>query len=223
MSRHELDEQNQSNPANLRLTWSSAESSFKCYDCTTQIKSLLNNVEFAILEESTSVCGFHEAQNLGIFSNEVKNLKTQALSVRTKNGVIIEGYYADIKDKWGKGPAFCKNVYVQLKSGEIASIQLSGAALKAYFDFREANRGKITKNWIGLSGVNALKKGSVSYNVPIFDKKALISAKEDVSLNANYEIVNNYLKAIVDDAPPMTETGALDKIIAKASTEDIPY
>lgn len=220
MSRHEMDEQASSNPATLRLTWSSSESGFKAYNTVTKIKSLLTDVQFAIIDETVSICGFHEGQNLGIFSNEIKNIKNEPLSVRTKNGVLIEGLYADIKPKWGNGPTFAKNVYVKLKTGEIGVIQLSGAALKQYFDFAEANKGKMTKNWIRLDSVLPMKKGSVNYNVPVFGRGQLITKAEDALLEEDYKQIKAY------QTPKVTAEMAAAESMGNntdVNTNDIPY
>ena len=223
MSRSEEFKQNLTNPANLRLTWKSAEKRYISYNTITKTKETLGNIEFIVLSETVSICGFNEAQNMGIFSNEIKNTKTEELVVRTKNGILISGLYSDIKEKLGPlGGNFANNLSIKLKTGELAVLQLSGAALKVWFDYKELNKGKLLSNWVTTTGITEMKKGAVKYCVPVLTLGSILTKDEDVSAENDYEKIKAYRNSFL-------EKTSLDAILQEHNTgmdeaiDDIPY
>ncbi len=220
MSR--LDELNNNNhatnPASLKITWKSAEKRFASYDLVTKEQALLGNIQFALLTETISIAGFHQEQNVGIFSNEIKNTKTEPLSVRTKNGVLIEGLYNSISEKL-QGGKFANNLYVRLRNGELAVIQLSGAALKQYFLYKEANKGKIASNWITITGVKDEKKGAIKYSTPIFTIGEALTQDETDTSELDYMLITNYRKSF--QAEPQLELEVPTTVLR--NEDDLPF
>ena len=193
MSRNDEFKQNAVNPAELRITWKSADKSFVSYNTTTKIKETLANVKFAVLYQTVSIAGFSESQNLGIFSNEIKDIKGEVLTVRTKNGVLLEGCFDSIKEKLASvGASFANNLYVQLGTGELAVIQLSSSALKSWFDYKTANSKKLVSNWVVVSGVEDHKKGAVKYSTPVLTIGDILTSQENQSAEINYAKVVEY-------------------------------
>lgn len=134
-------------------------------------------VKFIVLDELCTITGFSDSAQAGIYSNEVRDLKTQVLNVRAfKSKISVMGIYdvikGDIKSMGGK---FCRSVYVALFNGnelELACLKLTGIAFKAWLD-REVDlsfQGVVFEK--SLDG----KKGAVHYKIPVYE--ALNVSKE---------------------------------------------
>lgn len=214
MSRHSELSSTTSNPCNLRLTWKSSDKRFIAYDTITKTKTTLGNISFIVLAETVSICGFNEQHNLGIFSNEIKNTQNEELCVRTKNGILVEGLYADIKAKLGPlGGNFAQNLYVQLKTGELAVLQLSGAVLKEWFNYKAANGNNISTHWVTITGINDMKKGAVKYSVPVLTLGTELTADEDNRAELLYNKITAYRK--------QSQPKSLDDIIQAHGDDDL--
>ncbi len=188
----------QSNPCRFKITWKSSTKSFSAYDLVQKVTVDLPSNQFTVVAETITIAGFNQEQNLGIFSNEIKNTKTEKLIVRTKNGILIEGFYTDIKDKLKLlGGNFANNVYVVLKSGETAYIQLSGAPLKVWFELKEKHKGTLLMtNWITIGkDANTGKKGSVTYHTPILTLASPLTAKENEASETAFNDISEYRKS----------------------------
>jgi hypothetical protein len=128
---------------------------------------------FIVLDVLNAVAGFHEPSNSGIWSNEFRNSSTDAVRVRTKNGLLIDGTYSDIKDRLkSMGGRFANSVYIAYKEGSetaLGNIQFVGASVSAWFDF---GKGKSFDSdpGVALTGFSEEKKGRTEYFVPVFDR-----------------------------------------------------
>lgn len=126
--------------------------------------------KFIVLDVLTTIGGFNEPSNSGIWSNEVRS-NDDILTVRTKNGVLAKGSYNAIKDKIkADGGKFGNSVYIAYhEDGELAlgNINFVGSAVSAWFDFK---RGRHLDHDPGVAivGFTAEKKGRTEYFVPTF-------------------------------------------------------
>jgi hypothetical protein len=131
---------------------------------------------FVVLDELTTVTGFHEPSNSGIFSNEIKHMDRQTLRVRAfKGGDIATGLYAKIKDTIkANGGRYTRSVYIAEKVGSgyvISHIKFTGAAFSAWLDFtREHN---VEQGIVRLTGSVEGKKGATVYQIPTFEYEKL--------------------------------------------------
>lgn len=129
--------------------------------------------KFLLLDELGSVRGWHDASKSGIYSNEVRDTRTDVLVVKSfKHGTLAEGLYKDIKDRVNTlGGQFVANCYIAFKdNGElkIASLRFKGAALGAWMEFRKANRSALYEDAVEISGFTEGKKGRITYRMPAF-------------------------------------------------------
>lgn len=126
-------------------------------------------LRFIVLDELNTIKGFNNSTSSGVYSNEVHNLKTQLLHVRTfKGNISLSGFYLDIKDKIGAmGGKFCKSIYAALIAGdnlELVNFQLTGAAFKSWVDkVIDVNNSAVV-----FSSTTDAKKGKVEYKIPNF-------------------------------------------------------
>jgi hypothetical protein len=132
------------NPAKLFLEWSAEKGVLQYYDKETK-----TNIEmklpfsFMVLDEVSQIGGGTKRNGIfsGFWSNAVKNLKTQEIIVKSKEGVEARGLYADIKDK--KGFNYIKGLYIAYYDEKVLTIgflKFKGSSTGAWFDYTKVNR-----------------------------------------------------------------------------------
>ena len=93
------------------------------------------------ITDLSTFAGFSDADQSGIWANEVRNLSKDLLSVRTRNGELATGLYKDIADKVkNAGGKFAKSIYCMLLLGkdqepEFVNFKLYGSAVGPWIDF----------------------------------------------------------------------------------------
>lgn len=157
-----------SSPCKKFIDFKGSTGNFQFWD-----KSKKENIElklplrFIVLDELSTITGYSESANSGIYSNEVHNLSHQDLNVRTfKGGISFSGKYADIKTRISDlGGKFSKSIYAALITGdgvELVNFKFKGASLKPWID-RDSK-----SNVVKIEGCLDGKKGVVKYKSPIF-------------------------------------------------------
>lgn len=134
--------------------------------------------KFIVLDELSTITGFNDESQSGVYSNEVHNLNDDILNVRTFKGRgKIVGKYADIKaDIAEMGGRFTKSVYAALIQNdelELVNFQLKGISFKSWVD---ADLDKIGHAIEVEEKCDDGKKGRVEYKIPRF-KQADVSKK----------------------------------------------
>ena len=185
------------NPATKFLEWKSDQKGFSYYD-----KGLAKNVEvslpfkFVFLDELSTVKGWNDASSSGIFSNEVKYLSKEPMTVKAfKGGEIAKGLYNEIKERVkNAGGHYSKSVYIMLEDGSLANIQLKGSATQQWGEFVKANRQSITRTWINVASATENKKGKVVFSIPNFTIGADIEDLDARDADAKFDELEAYLK-----------------------------
>lgn len=199
---------------------------------------------FLLLDELSTVKGWHEASESSIYANEVRDLRQEVLVVRSfKGGELATGLYTDIRDKIiANGGHYHGSVYIAFKEGDdlkIGNLGLKGAALSAWMEFKKSAPskkgadGKSLKAYfvdaVTVTGYVDGKKGGTKFRTPTF---ALKPVGEDtntkaVALDAELQaFLAEYLKrpkaeaAKVDELPEPTKTAAQQ--LAEME-DDIPF
>lgn len=173
MSRSNPTENVTPNPALRWFEWNGELGVVRYYD-----KEQKKNVDcgsdfkFLLLDQLGSVRGWHEPSQSGIYSNEVKDTRQDALLVRAfKGGTLAQGLYKEIKDRVNAvGGQFVANCYIGFKhEGALAlgSMRFKGAALGAWMEFSKANRADLFKKAIRINGFTEDKKGRIVFRMPI--------------------------------------------------------
>jgi hypothetical protein len=185
------------NPATKFLDWKSDQKGFSYYD-----KGLGKNVEvplpfkFVFLDELSTVKGWNDASSSGIFSNEVKYLSKEPMTVKAfKGGEIAKGLYNEIKERVkNAGGHYSKSIYIMLEDGSLANIQLKGSATQQWGEFVKANRQSITRTWVNVATATESKKGKVVFSVPNFTIGADIEDLDARDADAKFDELEAYLK-----------------------------
>lgn len=143
---------------------------------------------FLVLDKLATIRGFSDLDQSGFWSNEVRNIKNEKLTVRTSKGIIAEDFYSNLAPVLNMGASFCQSVYIAYyedKELAIGNLQLHGSAIGPWFDF--CKRNDVFKGAVKIAGAEAAKKGATNYFTPVFsklevkpetDEKAIVLDKE---------------------------------------------
>jgi hypothetical protein len=242
MSRSNPNENGSNNPTTRWFEWSGETGVVRYYD-----KERKENIEvgpefgFVLLDQLGSVRGWHEQSQSGIYSNEVKDTRQDAMVVKSfKGGLIAEGIYKDIKDRVNAvGGKFHANCYIAYKADDgvlaIGSLRFKGAALGAWMEFTKANRADLYKKGVRIKGFTEGKHGRVTFRVPNFTLTELTPASNaaatalDVTLQ---DFLKGYLKKNTrdqveapqhsgDDMPPPADEDFREP--GDLTDDDIPF
>lgn len=233
---------NAPNPAVRWFEWNGEHGTVRYYDKTEK-----KNVDvplpftFLLLDELASVRGWHDASESGIYSNEVRDTRTDILVVKSfKGGALAEGLYKGIKDRVNTlGGQFVANCYVAFKDNghlAIGSLRFKGSALGAWMEFRKAHRGDLYEAAVHITGYAEGKKGRIVFRVPTFDIKAVSAETSEQAFALDEELqkwMTGYFgRRTTDQAEPQAatdtsefnqDTGSDDDHSAPLTDDDIPF
>lgn len=194
---------------------------------------------FLLLDQLSTVKGWHEASESSIYANEVRDTRQEALVVRSfKGGELASGIYANIRDRIvAQGGHYHASLYLAYKEGDelkIGNLGLKGAASGAWMEFKKTAGKKINTDAVKIAGFDQLKKGGTTYRVPKF---ALVPTTPEtnaqaLALDAELQaFLSEYLKrpkaeaARPDPEPPFApeEHEAVRNKHFDDMAEDIPF
>jgi hypothetical protein len=195
-----------SNPAKRFLEWKSNDKCFSYYD-----KEKSENVKvelpfkFLVLDQLHTVSGWNDATSSGIYSNEVKFISKQVMTVKPfKGNEIAKGLYADIKEKVkNAGGHYVKSIYIMLEDGTLANIQLKGSAVQQWGEFTNKSLSRLPEEWVVVDKAVEGKKGAVKFTTPGFKFDGSLNDAQAAKADAVFDELETYLKAylIKEEAP----------------------
>jgi hypothetical protein len=206
------------NPATRFFEWNGEKGHFKYYNKETKENVVVDlPFTFLVLDDKLStIKGWSDADQSGIWSNEVKDLKTGVLTVRTSKGVQVEGTYENIKGKVA-GADYVKSLYIAYinedKKLVIGNISIKGASLNSWIEFTKAQKD-VYAGIIKVADCIEGKKGKVVYQMPNFvmtpaPEKALTMALElDKQLQEYLTKYFSYATTIPEAVPTAEEVEA---------------
>lgn len=169
---------------------------------------------FLVLDELSTITGFSEKDHSGFWSNEVRNLMTDPLYVKTKGGVVATGLYGAISEAIkSKGARYAKSVYIAFKNDEgelaIGNLKIAGAALTVWIEFQK--KFNVMECAVYISDKpKAGKKGTNKYWIPVFEGQKVNDASAKASDKLDQELqqyLGNYFnrKSDIDEAAPVAQ------------------
>jgi hypothetical protein len=202
-NRRQAFAQPQTNPATKFIEWKSNDKCFNYYD-----KEAQKNVEiplpfkFLVLDELHCIKGWNDASSSNIYSNEVKFISKEVMTVKPfKGNEIAKGYYKDIKDKVvAAGGHYTKSIYVMLEDGSLANISLKGSGVQKWGDFTQKTRNRLADEWVTVAKAEDGKKGAVKFSTPSFSFANSISDEEAIMADDAFNILESYLKTYLAKA-----------------------
>ena len=198
----------QANPSTKFLDWKSNDKCFEYYDKENQEKvSVALPFKFLVLDELHTIKGWNDASSSGIFSNEVKFISKEIMTVKPfKGNEIAKGLYKDIKEKIvAAGGHYVKSIYIMLEDGSLANLQLKGSAVQKWGEFTQKTRNRLPDEWVQVTKAIEGKKGAVKFFTPDFSFERSISDAEAVQADEAFNILETYLKAYLVKAEPIVE------------------
>lgn len=178
---------NAPSPAIRWFEWNGESGRVRYYDKDAK-KTIDEGMPFSflLLDELASVRGWHDASQSGIYSNEVRDTRTDIFVVKAfKGGTLAEGFYKDIKDRLHTlGGQFVANCYIAFKHNgglAIGSLRFKGAALGSWMEFRKAHRSALYESAVNITGYTEGKKGRIVFRVPTFELRAVGRETEDLA------------------------------------------
>ncbi len=190
--------QPQSNPATKFLEWKSNDQCFEYYDKEAQKKVQVTlPFKFLVLDELHTVKGWNDASSSAIYSNEVKYISKEPMTVKPfKGNEIAKGLYKDIKDKVvSAGGHYTKSIYIMLEDGLLANIQLKGSAVQKWGEFTNKTRNRLADEWVVVAKALEGKKGAVKFFTPEFGFEKSLTKNEGLLADNCYNILEAYLNA----------------------------
>ena len=207
-NRKQAFAQPQSNPATMFIEWKSNDKAFEYYDKETQKKvSIPLPFKFLVLDELHAVKGWNDATSSGIFSNEVKFISKEIMTVKPfKGNEIAKGLYKDIKEKVvAAGGHYVKSIYIMLEDGTLANLQLKGSSVQAWGEFTQKTRSRLPEEWVIVKTAKDGKKGAVKFSIPEFSFERSLSDAENEQADLCFDILESYLKAYLVKSEPVIE------------------
>jgi len=163
--------------------------------------------KFLVLDELHSIKGWNDATSSGIFSNEVKFISKEEMTVKPfKGNEIAKGLYKDIKEKvQSSGGHYVKSIYIMLEDGSLANIQLKGSAVQKWGEFTQKTRNRLPDEWVCVSKALDGKKGAVKFTTPEFSFLQSLSDTEVGQADEAFNLLEAYLKTYLAKAEPVLE------------------
>ena len=204
-NRKQAFAQPQSNPSTKYIEWKSNEKSFSFYDKETKANVTIPlPFKFLTLDELHTVKGWNDATSSAIFSNEVKYISKDIMTVKPfKGNEIAKGLYKDIKEKIVAAGAHCtKSVYIMLEDGSLANLQLKGSAVQAWGEFTQKTRSRLSDEWVSVKTSKEGKKGAVKFSIPEFGFDGSLSDEQENMADDAFNTLESFLKTYLAKSEP---------------------
>jgi hypothetical protein len=239
------------NPITKYIEFKSSLGVFQYYDKETKTNIAIDGkFEFLVLDEFTTIAGYHKASDSGIYSNDVKNTQKEMLKVCSwKGGDIAEGYWKNIVDKvTGKtlaegikdkvnaaGGKYAKSLYI-IYNGELCHLKLVASSASGYEDKKGITHGgwflvkwDTGKHKVVFQETVEGKNGTNTYLVPVFAQGEPRTAQEFNICVEKYSALNEYKKLkteteeayTADEESPEEDREMLDDMDTEPEMSDV--
>lgn len=136
------------NPATRHFEWKGKDGHLQYYDKEAKENVIVKlPFKFLLLDRLATVTGYNKKLKSGIYSNEVRDTRSDPFIVKVfSGGIAAEGVWAEIKDKVtsrAMGGCFASNCYIAFRDGKelaLGALKLSGCALGPWFEFEKLHR-----------------------------------------------------------------------------------
>lgn len=222
-------------PAVRYIDWDSENGQFKYYNKATKENVAIKlPVKFYVLDELTTIKGYSDKHQGGMWSNEVKNITNQKLKVvgKGKDGKsfkIAEGFYQNIKDAvTAAGGKYTRSLYAAMLNEndeyEIVNFQLKGAAFSGWLEFCNEKKGSIMTDLIVCDDFKREKKGATKYTIPVFSSEIASEEGNDAAITLDVKL-QEYLKTYFDKTQEEVEyvNDTTDSESIDNSDNDLPF
>lgn len=208
MSRSNPAADGQSNPATRFFEWSGSTGKIKYYDKEAKQSYEVDlPFSFLVLDQLNTITGFSKKDQSGYWSNEVRNLTTDVLTVKTKAGVKAEGLYKSqaIANILAAGGKYTKSVYIAYMNDDnelaLGHLKLAGSAISAWIEFSNLHQGqKMYQIAVVISDATAAKNGKTDYFIPVFEARQ-VTPETDAKAKELDKQIQDYLGQYLSSKP----------------------
>ena len=153
------------------LEWSGSEGKMKYYDKSTKENVLVDlPFTFTVLDILHTITGYSDTDESGFWSNEVKNIQTDELTVQTKKNKYPPMVYGKMADILNRGAKYAQSVYIAFKDESdtlvIGNLKLYGSAIGSWIEFRK--KSDVYKVGCKIVSAEPKKKGKTDYFEPVY-------------------------------------------------------
>lgn len=188
------------NPAKRFYEWSGDKGQFFYFDKEKGDKGekvfMKMPFNFLVLDTLSTCKGYDDNLQMGYYSNEVRNTKTDTITVRNKKGIVFSGLYEAAKEKLGtKGLKYYQSVYIAQKEADglgLYNIQLGGSGLSAFIEFCKEN--DVNKIAVSVKDVVEKKKGKTVYFEPVYTAVKVSDKANEEAIEVDKQL-QEYLSA----------------------------
>lgn len=183
-------------PCEKYFEWSGSEGKLKSYNKEASVNEWTDlPFTFLVLDILTCIAGYSDKDQSGYWSNEVKDISKEPLTVKTKLGTVASGLYKDIKLALASiGADYAQSVYIayynEKKELVIGNIKIKGSAIGQWIEFRK--KTKIYDVAIVISKAIDEKKGATKYKIPVFESKEVSEATNKLAIELD-KVLQDYL------------------------------
>jgi hypothetical protein len=167
------------NPAKRFFRWSGSKGKLTWYDKENQQEVEIDfPFAFLVLDQLATITGYSDQDQSSFWSNEVRNVTKDQLTVRTSKGTKQTGLYADLTDVRSKGAKYAKSVYIAFYDNKelvLGNLKASGTSLTAWIEL--CNSTNVENGKVRLISASKAKKGATEYFTPNFE--AVHSSEEE--------------------------------------------
>lgn len=196
---------------------------------------------FLLLDELSTVKGWHEPSESAIYANEVRDLRQEVLVVRSfEGGELASGLYTGIRDRVAAiGAHYCTSIYLAYKEVDglkLGNLSLKGAALSAWMDFKRNAQtkkdasGKSVKSYfvdaVKIGSYEQAKKGGTTYRVPVFSFAPVSEATNQQAVALDMELqafLSDYFKRPKAEAAKPAENSPATGNRFSDMKDDLPW
>jgi len=178
------------NPAKKFITYKGSTGKFQYYDKATEKNvDVPLPIEFVMCDDLSTIKGWSDKHQSGIYSNEVHDTTLEELSVKYfKGGEFTKGIYQNIKgDILAAGGRYAKSIYA-IMSGELVNITLIGTALSSWIEMEVG----FTQPKFKVEKTKEGKKGATIFQTPIFESVQSTDQEWEEAKNIDKEILQPY-------------------------------
>lgn len=224
-----------SNPSQRFFEWGGETGELTYYDKEVSEKITVKPpFVFMVLDELSTITGFDNKNKCGVYSNEIKDTKTEPLNVRSfKGGDIAKGIYLEIKDKINAaGYKYTKSIYIAFKDKDvlkIGNIKLTGAALNSWIEFSSNNKQAVAQKAISIVDKLTQTTGRIEYCTPVFEAKEITEKTNAEAIQLDIELQNYLLDYFGKARPTQTSTNeSVEKLkevfdAEEMKSDDLPF
>lgn len=220
------------NPAKRFLEWQGSTGKLKYFDKEKGEKGENVIVDlpftFLVLDKLATIKGFSDADQSGFWSNEIRNIKTEPFTVRTKKGEVGTGLYKDVAivNVLNQGACYSQSVYIafydQDKKLQIGNFQIHGSAIGSWIDFCKGR--DIYKSAITIESATSAKKGATNFFVPVYKSTPVSGETEAKAIELDkvlQEYLTAYFKRTGQDVETTVKETEVKEVVTEKQKEDI--